>query len=317
MRAGVAVIASVCATGAPAATSLAPLFPLKDNLPTDRFPILTVLLIVINVGFFVWQTQFPVDRELSEAGFESIDASALEYGAMPQRLTHPAQSDCFLGTVEQDAQLLAQAVVCEGTPELAEAERLAGETARDSGGEQVTIEAPEPLDQAAWWVTVLTSMFMHAGLLHLGGNMLFLWIFGANIEDSMGRVRFIGFYLLAGIAAVYAQAALDPSSTVPTIGASGAVAGVLGGYALLHPRARVLTLIFIVFFVTLIEIPAMVVLGIWFLLQFLPALSQVAIPDLAGDGGVAYFAHVGGFVFGLLTIKLFANRARGRADPVY
>jgi membrane associated rhomboid family serine protease len=151
--------------------------------------------------------------------------------------------------------------------------------------------------------------------------MLFLWIFGNNIEDSMGRARFVLFYLLAGTVAVYAQAALDPSSTVPTIGASGAVAGVLGGYALLHPRARVLTLIFIVFFVTLVEVPAMVVLGIWFVLQFLPAIGQTAISDVGGEGGVAYFAHVGGFIFGLVAIKLFANRARekiaGPPDPVY
>ena len=138
--------------------------------------------------------------------------------------------------------------------------------------------------------------------------MLFLWVFGNNVEDSMGRVRFVLFYLLAGIVAVYAQAFLEPDSTIPTIGASGAVAGVLGAYALLHPGARVLTLIFIIFFVTLVEIPAFVMLGIWFALQFLPAVGQVATPDIAGGGGVAYFAHVGGFIFGLALIKLFAAR---------
>jgi membrane associated rhomboid family serine protease len=297
------------------------LIPLKDNLPTQRFPILTVLLIVINVGVYIWQTQFPVERELAQVGLGSIDASALEYGAIPQRITHPSESDCFLGVVPQGRSQLGQEVVCEGTPELAEAERRTGETAIGPRGEEVTVEAPLPLEQAAWWLTILTSMFMHGGILHLAGNMLFLWVFGNNIEDSMGRPRFVLFYLLAGAVAVYAQAALDPSATVPTIGASGAVAGVLGGYALLHPRARVLTLIFIVFFVTLIEIPAMLILGIWFVLQFLPAIGQTAIPDLAGDGGIAYFAHVGGFIFGLLAIKLFANRARagaaGRPDPVY
>lgn len=124
----------------------------------------------------------------------------------------------------------------------------------------------------------------------------------------MGRLRFLLFYLLAGVAAVYAQTAVDSTSTVPTIGASGAVAGVLGAYLLLLPRARVLTLIFIVFFVTFIEIPAYVMLGIWFVLQFLPAVGQVATPDVAGGGGVAYFAHVGGFIFGLLLIRLFVKQ---------
>jgi membrane associated rhomboid family serine protease len=164
-------------------------------------------------------------------------------------------------------------------------------------------------------------MFMHGGILHLGGNMLFLWIFGNNIEDSLGRPRFLLFYLLAGAVAVYAQAAIDPASTVPTIGASGAVAGVLGGYALLHPRARVLTLVFIIFFITLIEVPAFIVLGVWFVLQFVPALGQTALSEAGDGGGVAYFAHVGGFAFGLLAIKLFALRSRARSvkppRPVY
>jgi membrane associated rhomboid family serine protease len=124
------------------------------------------------------------------------------------------------------------------------------------------------------------------------------------------------------VVAVYAQAAVDPDSTVPTIGASGAVAGVLGAYLLLLPRAKVLTMIFIIFFVTFIEIPAYVMLGIWFVLQFIPAVGQVATPDVAGGGGVAYFAHVGGFIFGLLMIKLFVKRkpevpGQGPPQPVY
>ena len=171
------------------------------------------------------------------------------------------------------------------------------------------------LDDAPWWVTVFTSMFMHGSFLHIAGNMLFLWVFGNNIEDSMGRPKYLAFYLLAGIAAVYAQTLLDPDSTVPTIGASGAVAGVLGGYILLHPRARVLTLVFIIFFITFIEVPAMVMLGLWFVLQLIPAVGQVATPELAGEsGGIAYFAHLGGFAFGLATIKLFATRKRDDPD---
>jgi membrane associated rhomboid family serine protease len=140
--------------------------------------------------------------------------------------------------------------------------------------------------------------------------MLFLWIFGNNVEDSMGRPRFLLFYLVAGIVAAYAQALLDTSSTEPAIGASGAVAGVLGGYLLLYPRAQVLTLVIIILFVTLIEIPAVILLGIWFVLQFLPAIGQIGTSAVSGAGGVAYWAHVGGFAFGLAAIRLFANRYR-------
>lgn len=292
------------------------MIPLKDNIPTDRFPILTVVLIAINVAVFFWQTQYPTDPVLDRVGLTEIDQSAIEYGAIPQRITHPAESECALGFVAGDGGQLSAEVVCEGTPELRQAERIA-EEARAQG-----IDAePIPLDQAPWWLTILTSMFMHGGILHLGFNMIFLWIFGANVEDSMGRGRFIGFYLLAGAVAVYAQALVDTSATVPTIGASGAVAGVLGGYALLFPHARVLSLVLLIYFVTLIEVPAWILLGIWFLLQFVPAIGQTAIPDLAGDPGVAYLAHVGGFIFGLAAIRLFANRYRPREPepryPVY
>ena len=242
-----------------------------------------MVLIALNVGFFIWQTQFPPDRLEKAAGLESIDSSAVEYGAIPYRITHPGESDCALRAPRAD-------IVC------------GPEVQRTDFG----------LDQAPWWVTVFTSMFMHGGILHIAGNMLFLWIFGNNIEDSMGRPRFLAFYLLAGLVAVYSQALLDTGATVPTIGASGAVAGVLGAYALLHPQARVLTFVFIIFFITLIEVPAVLLLGIWFILQFLPAVGQTAISDVGEGGGVAYFAHVGGFIFGLATIKLFANRYRER-----
>jgi membrane associated rhomboid family serine protease len=280
------------------------LIPLKDNIPTGRFPILTVLLIVANIAVFAWQLSFSTDRasspEVAQLGVSERDENTFEYGAIPYRLTHPGK-DCALGTVVDGNQPRAE-VVCQGTPEYEQAEARAARL-----GEQ---RAPfEPLDSPPWWATILTSMFMHGGLLHIAFNMLFLWIFGNNVEDSMGRGRFVLFYLLAGLTAAYAQALLYPNATVPAIGASGAVAGVLGGYLLLYPHARVLTLVFIIFFVTLIEIPALVMLGIWFALQFLPAIGQLATPDVAG-GGVAYFAHIGGFVFGLAAIKLFANRYR-------
>ena len=137
----------------------------------------------------------------------------------------------------------------------------------------------------------------------------------------MGRMRFILFYLLGGLAAVGAQVAVDPDSTVPLVGASGAIAAVLGGYILLYPRARVLTVVFIIFFFTFVEIPAVIVLGVWLALQFLPAVGQLGSSELGDQGGVAYFAHIGGFIFGLALISLFAKRKSRRYDqpryPVY
>ena len=162
-------------------------------------------------------------------------------------------------------------------------------------------------------------MFMHGSLLHLGGNMLFLWIFGNNIEDSMGRVTFVLFYILGGLAALGLHVLSDSNSVIPTVGASGAIAAVLGAYARLYPRARVVTLVFIVIIFTVITLPALLVLGVWLLLQLLPAFSD---PATGGGGGVAYFAHIGGFVFGALAIKLFANNVHEDYDqahriPVY
>jgi membrane associated rhomboid family serine protease len=176
-----------------------------------------------------------------------------------------------------------------------------------------------PGDQPSFVITIFTSMFLHGSLLHLGGNMLFLWIFGNNVEDSMGRFTFVVFYLLSGLAALGLQVVTDPNSMVPTVGASGAIAGVLGAYARLYPRARVVTLVFIVIIFTVVTLPALLVLGLWFLLQLLPAFSE---PITGAGGGVAYFAHIGGFLFGVLTIKLFANNVHEDYDlahrtPVY
>jgi membrane associated rhomboid family serine protease len=168
------------------------------------------------------------------------------------------------------------------------------------------------------WQTVFTSMFMHGSILHIGGNMLFLWIFGNNVEDSMGPIKFIAFYLLGGIAALALQTAIDPNSTAPTIGASGAIAAVLGGYIVLYPRARVLTFVFIILFVTVIELPAIVMLGIWFAEQAVFGAANLTNPT-GGGGGVAYFAHVGGFVFGLAAIRLLATKRKPTPPrfPVY
>ena len=290
------------------------MIPLKDNIPTARFPVVTVALIVINVAFFVWQLGFPTDKNLeSEVGFGAVDQSALEYGAIPYRVTHPEETDdCSVGAVgnpNPQGQFEA-GVVCPGTQEYDDAVATA---------EQNPDLGLIPIDQAPWFVTIFTSMFMHGGIIHIAGNMLFLWVFGNNIEDSMGRLKFALFYLTAGLVALYSQAAIDVSSTVPTIGASGAVAGVLGAYALLHPAARVLTLIFIIFFVTLVEVPALILLGIWFILQFIPAVADATSVGAGQGGGIAYLAHVGGFLFGLATIKLLVRRKRDPEPqlPVY
>jgi membrane associated rhomboid family serine protease len=176
-------------------------------------------------------------------------------------------------------------------------------------GKQVLIAQGCADPTASTWITPFTAMFMHGGLLHLGGNMLFLWIFGNNVEDSMGPVKFLVFYVIGGLCALALQVLVGPSSQVPTLGASGAIAAVLGGYILLFPRARVVTVIFIVFFFTILELPALVVLGLWFLQQAVFGYFDLAQPG-NGGGGVAYFAHVGGFIFGLLAIRVFASRAR-------
>jgi membrane associated rhomboid family serine protease len=158
-------------------------------------------------------------------------------------------------------------------------------------------------------LTIFSAMFLHGGLLHIGGNMLFLWIFGDNIEDMLGHFRFFIFYLACGVLASYAHAIASPSSTVPMIGASGAIAGVLGAYIVLFPKARVYTLIFLGFFIEVIKIPALIVIGFWAIIQVVNGLLTQGI---AAQGGVAWFAHVGGFLVGLLTIKLWLPKRRFR-----
>jgi membrane associated rhomboid family serine protease len=231
-------------------------FPLKDNIPTLRFPVVTVTLIALNAIVYFF---------LQDGVLGLPDGGAAGTWPVP---TH-AEIPCELTGDDP----------CRTAP----------------GG-------PSPV------VTVFTAMFMHGSILHLGGNMLFLWIFGNNVEDSMGPVKFLLFYLLGGIAATALQIAIGPGSEIPNLGASGAIAGVLGGYLLLFPRARVITVIFIIFFFTIVELPALVFLVIWFAQQ-----AVFGALDLTGSGGgVAYFAHIGGFAFGLLAIKLFASESRRR-----
>jgi rhomboid family protein len=236
-------------------------FPLRDNIPTEHFPLVTVALIVANVlMYFLFQHG---GLSLGSPDSSAYLCNLYEYGVIPREITDPGFD--------------LQAQGCQ------------------------TLEASP-------WLTLFTSMFMHGGLLHLGGNMLFLWIFGNNVEDSMGPVKFLLFYVLGGLAADAAQILVDTGSTIPTIGASGAVAGVLGGYLLLFPRARVVTVVFIIFFFTILELPALLFLVFWIGQQFLFAYFDLIGPQ--EGGGVAYFAHIGGFVFGLLLIRAFASEKR-------
>lgn len=155
------------------------------------------------------------------------------------------------------------------------------------------------------WVTIVSAMFMHAGLTHILGNMLFLWVFGPQIEDAMGAGRYLAFYLLAGLAATMAQIALDPTSTIPNLGASGAIAGVMGAFLITYPRDRIRTILVLGWFWRITLIPAAVMIGLWFVTQL---FSQVgALANLQSDG-VAYMAHIGGFIFGAALARLFEKK---------
>ena len=222
------------------------MIPLRDSNPTRSWPVVTYLLIGVNVWVFLCELTLGPDLEtfVRTWGFVPVDYFAL--AAVP-------------GAV---------------------AERF---------------------------LPLLTSMFLHGGWLHLIGNMMYLWIFGDNVEDHLGHLRYLLFYLAAGTGAALTHAYLHPESTVPTLGASGAISGVLGGYILLFPNARVLTLVPIVFiFVQVIELPAVLYLGLWFLLQSLAGVLDFA--TAGGAGGVAWWAHAGGFLIGLLLVLVLLPR---------
>jgi membrane associated rhomboid family serine protease len=241
------------------------MIPIKDNIPTDRFPLVTVALILANVIVYLLSIRHG-GSVISGPDTQEV----VKYGATPYALTH---SGVHCGLVSPTQLGCGRSV--SGLPA---------------------------------WETVVTAMFLHASILHIGGNMLFLWIFGNNVEDAMGPIRFLIFYLLGGVAALALQVAVAPNTVAPTLGASGAIAAVLGGYIVLYPRARVLTLVLIIFFFGVIEVPALVMLGIWFAEQ--AAFGAAGLTSLGNTGGVAYFAHVGGFAFGLLTIRLVATRRK-------
>jgi membrane associated rhomboid family serine protease len=216
------------------------MIPLRDNIATRTFPIITVGIIFVNILIFLWM-------RFTLTSFEGQTVYRF-YGLVPMEL---------MSSLHDRWDLVPYNVM-----------------------------------------TVFSSMFLHGGLFHLAGNMLYLWIFGNNIEDAIGHGRFIVFYLLAGIVAALAQFLYDPASNIPMVGASGAVSGILGAYLVLYPYARIKTLLFIIIFIKIVELPAIALLTIWFFIQVLYSRLE----------GVAWYAHIGGFVFGLVTIKLFSKR---------
>jgi membrane associated rhomboid family serine protease len=259
------------------------LIPLRDFQPSGTFPILTISIILINVVVFGYQF-FLGDQYSTEEPVYWVQgwiAAGCD--------VDPALTDLLSGSPLTAEEVLAfryGAMPCKITHP------------------QHKIPPYIPL---AVWITLFTSMFMHAGFLHILGNMWFLWIFGDNIEDTLGRGNFIIFYLFTGLVAAFAQVIADPDSVTPMVGASGAISGVLGAYLVFFPYGRVLTLIPLVFiFFTNIHVPAIIFLGIWFLLQFVGGLSS----SVAG-GGVAYWAHAGGFLAGA-AIALLWKFSKGR-----
>jgi membrane associated rhomboid family serine protease len=234
--------------------------PLKDDVASRSTPVVTWLLIALNVAVYVYQLSLGLGIETG--GRAAAEAFIFEFGATPCRLT---------GTCDRG-------------------------------------DFPSP------YVTIFTSMFLHGSPLHVGGNMLYLWIFGDNVEDTLGHGRFLLFYLMAGAAAAIAQTLMSPTSAVPMIGASGAVSGVLGAYLLLFPYATILTLVIFGFFVRTVHIPAVIVLGFWIVLQFINGWLTVSASAMGrGEtGGVAWFAHIGGFLAGMVLLSLFRPRTSRR-----
>ncbi len=269
---------------------------MKDNLARGGFPWVTVALIAINVVVFGLLLLQPNDRssslQLARSGITEREQVLLEYGAIPYRIIHPG-SDCGAAYARG-----IQQVICNGSPRAHVFPQLG---------------YPADLQMAPWWLTLLTAPFMQAALLLLVINMLALWIFGNAVEDRLGHWRFLAFYLAAALLTTYAQTLLDTDSTVPMIGAGGAIAAVLGLYAVLHPRAKVLTFVLIIFFFTFIEVPSLLLIGLWAGAQFIP-LGQLVVSNLSAGAGLPYLAHVAGLLLGLGVGWWLRSRERGAGE---
>ena len=257
-------------------------FPLHDNNPTTRLPVVTIGLILANVGALIWFGQ------LTDAAQEQV---VLHRGFIPARIAQLSNPNL---------------VVTIKLPRIVQ------------GPNNVLVQAPKivqlPPEPAEIYTSLVTTMFLHGGWLHLIGNMWFLWLFGNNVEDRLGPVIFLCFYLLGGMLATACHWAYDPNSTTPVIGASGAVSAVLGAYAITWPHARVKTLVFLIVFVTIIELPALLVLGFWFVSQLVEAAGLLRLPmrggaQVAEPASVAWWAHVGGFVAGMVLMPLLSAGA--------
>ena len=268
------------------------MLPLRDANPRLKVPVVTLLLIGLNVvAFLFWQPTLRggEDSELEQQTFFWC------HGLIPFEVANGVP--------------LARSGA-EG------AEAIANDYGRQVPAEELQGFLADECPDKSPWLSVLTSMFLHGGWLHIIGNMLFLWVFGDNVEDRLGKVGFLLFYLVGGVAAGALQFVFAPDSTIPNVGASGAVAAVLGAYLFLFPRARVLTGVALVFIWTVIELPAIVVLGLWFVLQLFSGFAGLGAEV---NSGVAYWAHVGGFAFGFVFAVLALRRrggGRGSAVPV-
>ena len=242
--------------------------PLKDYNPTRRTAVVVILIILLNFSVFIYQSY--LSREYQQNPLRASDLQAL---AWPSSLEYYVLKDGLIPA------------------ELVQQRNLEIPVGKDRWGQ--TVVYPRRISPM---LSLLFSLFMHGSWLHLLGNMLFLWIFGNNIEDRLGRLRFVLFYLLCGVGASLAHVLFNPASLAPVIGASGAISGVMGAYLALFPMARIRTLVFVFILVTTMDIPASVFLVIWFVFQFLSA---------GGGTGIAWLAHVGGFILGFLLVKLF------------
>ena len=267
------------------------MIPLRDMIGSRRFPIVTVSLIVLNLLVFLFQGYLdrlpPLSGDWTAERLEWIDQGLQEPPILDPRYSVQRQSRFLQQSLEVE--------IPRGEWFLTQYALIPSELL---GGQDLPPRISLPL-----WATLITSIFLHGGIMHVVGNMLYLWIFGDNVEDAMGPIRFLIFYLLCGLAAAFAQIAVGPGSSIPMVGASGAIAGVLAAYFMLYPHNRILTLVPLFFFLRLVSLPAVFLLGFWFVLQLINGAGSVG-----GGGGVAYFAHIGGFVAGLLLVFPFRDR---------